>query len=276
MAPSSFSWRAVRRSDRAGVPPGNYAADAIDQHTPHWCGCCYLVAAAQCVEDRARIALARCGGRTAPTRLVLQTLLDHFVEWSAGPGWSACHGGFPLHVLQCLADGTCPMLVEEETQCAAWWGFPRVLRRCPAPTARYRVTNARRVAPHTVRDALVREGPVVLEVNATTLKSVDARGVVTDLTPRLPNHAVCVVGWRRVGRCDCWVVRNSWGATHVPRDLPTDLETCVGPNRNECVVEWEPWRGDPHDPGFLLLPQSFPPLQSTTPSPWIAATVTVP
>ena len=62
--------------------------------------------------------------------------------------------------------------------------------------------------PHAaVRALLLRDGPVVLEVNARTLKSVDARGRVQDLTPRPSNHAVCVVGWEG----DCWIVRNSWG-----------------------------------------------------------------
>jgi hypothetical protein len=278
-----FSWRRVDGADharRTRVPlaGGRYASDAIDQHAASWCGACYLVAAAQLVQDRAHIAL---GKRVYPRcprapRLSLQALLDHFEEWEAGPGWNACHGGFPLHVLECLEARTCPLALSAEERPGLSVGFPRLLGWChAAPAARFEVAHARRVPLGRVRETLLHEGPVVLEINAGTLKSANARGVVTDLQPRETNHAVCVVGWEVRDGEECWVVRNSWGKDRVPADVPADADDCVGRGFNTCRVEWQPWRGDPRDPGFVLLPTRYAALSATAPSPWIAATVQV-
>ena len=263
-----FSWRNVSSRDyreRTGValPSGSYAADAIDQHQAAWCGCCYIVAPVQCIEDRARIAFAKRGKTKAP-KLSLQAVLDHFRLQNAKHGWNACHGGFSLQVLQCLEDRTCPLLRVREAPVLL--GFPRLLTRCPVPDAGLTVSGVRRLRPDEVRDSLLHEGPVVLELHSDVLKSADARGVVTDRTPRVPNHVVCVVGWRD----GCWIVRNSWGARRAPRSLP-DL-ACVGHDRNECQVAWEAWSGDPRDPGFALVPFDHPAL-ALAPSPWMAATV---
>ena len=284
MASRDFSWRRVNGADYArrpgGAPlaSGRYASDAIDQHATSWCGACYMVAAAQAVQDRAHIALGKRVHPRCPRapRLSLQALLDHFEEWEAEPGWNACHGGFPLHVLQCLEARTCPLVMSTEERPGLYVGFPRLLGWCHAadPAAKFQVVDARRVPPDRVRETLLAEGPVVLEINAGTLKSADARGIVADVQPREANHAVCVVGWERRGGEDCWIVRNSWGKERGPEDVPADADDCVGRGFNKCQVKWQPWRGDPKDPGFVLLPMRYAPLWSTAPSPWIAATVT--
>lgn len=286
--PHTFSWRAV--TAHPTTPPGRYAGDALDQHGHGWCGACYLVAAAQVVEDRASIARARREGRlaAAPPRISLQTLMDFHRERDVGGEWNTCRGGFSLHVFECLVDRTCPLVLEESAAAPAagsaaapvapaggraWLGFPRRRERCPVPDAPLRPTRARRIAPAAVAREVHARGPVVLEINAQTLKSTDARGVVRDLTPRDPNHAVAVLGWTAAvdGGERCWIVRNSWGAT-VPTDLPTDL-ACVGWDRNECEVAREPWRSDPADPGVCYLPQRFAPLWETGVSPWVAVDV---
>ena len=111
----------------------------------------------------------------------------------------------------------------------------------------------------------MKNGTVVLEVDAGTLKKHDKKGVVTDLSATsLPNHAVTVIGWKGGN----WIVRNSWGKDRVPKQLPEDLN-CVKRGKNDCKVEWETWTGDPEDPGFVLLPKHFPALHSKDPSPWI-------
>lgn len=273
--PADFSWRAVRASDGA-APPGRYAAEAVDQHRASWCGCCYMVAAVQCVEDRLHVARAR-SARAAPgrVRLSLQHVLDHFVELDAEPGWNACHGGFPLHVFECMGRGACPLVEEGGLRGRpVWRGHPRPVDRTPVDAApRFRVANARRVPPDEVTRELLDRGPIVLEVSAHTLKKVDGRGVATDLTPRAANHAVAVVGWRDVDGEPCWIVRNSWGASRVPRAVPRDV-SCVSRDGNDCEVEWEPWSGDPTDPGFALLPCSYAPLRRADGvSPWVAADV---
>ena len=119
---------------------------------------------------------------------------------------------------------------------------------------------------------ILKDGPVLLEV-AGTLKRVDAKGVVQDLTPRPSDHVVCVVGWTERGGEACWILRNSWGKRRVPLRVPDNVDQCVGIGYHKCRVEWEPWTGMPEDPGFLLLPCRFPPLHATTPSPWMACTV---
>ena len=266
-----FTWRDLR--GHAAVPDGRYAVDAVDQHRAAWCGACYIVSAAQMVQDRAHVALAIAGRRsTGPPNLSLQSLMDFFEEWGAGPEWNACHGGFPLHVLSCMERGECPLVVGQPGE---WAGFARTTASCPRPDlAHVRVSRPRRVPPRHVRRCLEAGGPVVLEVNAHTLKTTDARGVVSDLAPRLPNHAVCVVGWTRVaGAGDCWIVRNSWGTDRVPVDIPDDHEVCVGRGYNRCTAVFERWNSDPADPGFCFLPARFAPLDNESPSPWIACDV---
>lgn len=269
-----FSWQRMHGHPR--VMDGSYASDVIDQHAVNWCGACYLVAAAQMVQDRAHIVLSHeTGGLCDPPRISLQVLMDHFKDRDAEPGWNVCHGGNPVHVLHCLEDKTCPMVLEEGTP-NLWLGFARVIAQCPYPTANFfRVRNPQRIPPDDVKTQLWEHGPVVLEICAQTLKSVDRDGVVRDLTPREPNHAVCVVGIRRTSDATlCWVVRNSWGTQRVPRNLPADYENCVFPGQNRCRVDWDEWHGDPHNPGFCYLPTSFLPLYSQSPSPWIVCDIT--
>ena len=294
--PRVFTWR--HASPVPGVlAPGRYADDVMDQHASSWCGACYLVSAATMVRDRAHIALARAHAAHArsvrPPRLSLQTLLDHFrlggQEEDEGdhddsvPGWTACHGGFPMEVLACMRDGACPMVWEARGDAMPyeWWGFPRLLRRCPATNVTgFSVTDPRRIPPARVKAELVEGGTLVLEVSAQTLKALDARGVATDLAPRDADHAVCVVGWDVVSgeedeEEEVWIVRNSWGTERVPREVPEDADACVARGRNACRVQWDAYRGDPRDPGFVLLPMSYVPLHAEAPSPWVAATVVV-
>jgi hypothetical protein len=165
-----------------------------------------------------------------------------------------------------MVDRTCPLVRVREP--ATLLGFPRRLLHCAVADAGIAVVGARRLRPDEVREALLRDGPVVLEISSQLLKSVDARGVVTDATAHPANHVVCVVGWRD----GHWIVRNSWGYRRVPRALP-DL-ACVGHDRNECQVEWEAWSGDPDDPGFVRIAMTHPCLRGS-PSPWMAADVRV-
>lgn len=270
-----FTWRALtstpyKRATGDELPSGGYASAAIDQHAKSWCGCCYIVAVAQMIEDRVRIARSKKYGRSVvQDGLSIQSLMDHFDERLEG--WSACHGGFPLHVLECIASNACPMVWTPKRE-STWLGFSRNLRYClaPNPWNGPKVHTPRRVHVSEVERIILHEGPIVLEVNGDTLKTVDKRGVVTDLTPRPPNHAVCVVGWKG----NHWIVRNSWGTRRVPVSIPKEL-SCVGPDRNECTVEWQEWSGDPRDPGFLFLPKSFPPLHDRANPPWVKVDVVV-
>ena len=59
---------------------------------------------------------------------------------------------------------------------------PRAHSRTPLGDAPFRVVRARRVPSSAIAAEILAHGPVVLEISAQTLKSVDAAGVVVDLT----------------------------------------------------------------------------------------------
>ena len=262
----AFSWqrvdgRAYRAATGRRLPSGSYVAEVLDQHAHAWCGWCHIVAVVQAVEDRAHVR--------HPTRprvaLDLQLVLDHFADDEMGDGWNPCHGGYPERVAECLRVGTCPLRRRD----APLVGYPRVANRTPVGNAPFAVRGAEFVTSDAVKEHLMRDGPVVLLINATTLKRVDrATGVVTDAELREPNHAVVVVGWTANAQ---WIVRNSWGRHRVPRDVPSSLD-CVTYGRNACEVEWEYWSGDPRNPGYVYLPMSTPALQSPL-TPWLVVHV---
>lgn len=254
-----FSWRRSRDARFAGYPSYTYAADAFDQHAASWCGCCYLVAAVQVVEDRGHLFMSR-GSKYALPRhvLSLQSVMDHFQVWNDdASGWNVCHGGSALRVLACMKGGACPLTGRTTT----WHGFARTRRVSDAADAPFRVRHVRVVeGTEAAQRELFANGPLLLEMSAQTAKAIDGRGVVTDPTPRPVNHAVSVVGWERVDGVLHWVVRNSWGKERAPKTLPTDYIDCVAVDRNRCQNHWEAWRGMPNDPGFFLVRADHPSL----------------
>lgn len=257
----SFTWRR-----------GAYASDPIDQHETSWCGFCFVIAVVQCVEDRGYILMDACSPRATRVRLDLQSVVDEFSDVYRR---NACHGGRSSDVLDCLARGACRL--RRAPSPARWRGHPAR----PPPRTSSAATEEDDVpfvvigyaTPRTVdevRRHIARDGPVVLAVHSDTLKTVDARGVVTDLSPRPPNHSVSVVGWTRD---DHWIVRNSWGHRRVPKRTPLDM-SCVSFEANDCEVEWETWSGgDPTDPGFLYLPMRLASLHPPHPCPWLVPLV---
>ena len=279
----TFSWRDLDNASskvvRPSVPPGRYATDVINQHSKGWCGACYLVCAVQCIDDRGYIASVRsAGGRKVARRTVsLQSVMDHYQVYQGSKeedGWNGCHGGWSSEVFQCFVDKECPLAFEAGGGAFSWSGFVRSVRSMVSPTVGYQVVSHSVLPPNEVPHRLVAEGPVVLEISADVCLSLDERGVCTDLTPRSPDHAVCVVGWKEVdGVGTCWICRNSWGKERVPENLPDNYSTCVGIDRNDCDITTKPWKGMPSDPGFFLLPFAYPPLMNTHSSPWMAPLV---
>jgi hypothetical protein len=258
--PPSFSWR------HPESPRANFAADPIDQHAMGWCGLCYVVAALQSVEDRAHVLLGR------RERVDPNVIVDYFQAMqskaAADAAWNVCHGGNSIDVMQCMQDKLCPLLRAPPR--AAFRGFAALveaLRADDRRTVPFEVVSSRRVPAGEVRHELRRHGPLVLEISARTVKSTNASGVVTDRTPRAPDHAVSVVGWQG----GAWICRNSWGA-RVPREVPEDFAECVGVGYNYCEIDAVRWRSLPHDAGFFLLPEEavWSP-HPRNPSPWIAA-----
>jgi hypothetical protein len=257
---ANFSWRAYDpRADpwARGLARGSYATESFDQHSVGWCGCCYIVAVVQAIEDRGHVTLG------VRHRVDMQTVLDHFHATGDDGTWNACHGGYPAHVVECLASGACPL----RSASAPWRGHPVRTSRTPLGDAPFRVVRARRVPSSAIAAEILAHGPVVLEICAQTLKSVDGAGVVADPTYCPANHAVAVVGWTTRNGVLCWIVRNSWGRNRVPAAIPDDL-ACVSETQNACDVAWEYWVGDPRAPGFCYLPVSHPALHLSH-SPWI-------
>ena len=263
---NSFNWKNL--VNHAVLPNGNYIGDVVDQHEKGWCGCCYVVCAIQMIEDRFRIEFSKTFHKSPRLKHVdIQTIMDYFEE--ATEGWNVCHGGYPLSVLGCMQDRTCPIVWSNESD---FLGYSRdELTKCSAPNPyaeRIHILNPRRISEHEVEEQILEYGPVILEINGDTLKKYNARGIVSDLSPQEPNHAVTVVGWEE----DNWIVRNSWGTKKVPTEIPSDLK-CVARGKNDCSISWSNWSGKKDDPGYILLPKSFKPLHEIAISPWIVADV---
>lgn len=256
--PGSFTWRKVKAGEvkdsfGVDVPPGSYASDVVDQHENAWCGCCYMVCAAQMLEDRARILNAKRFRMTrANDKVDLQSLLDHFREVRVAPSWNSCLGGFPEHVLECVKSGSCILLwTKGKIEIV---GYPRSVHQIEDTSSvmwnKFRISDTMRVPERFVKTEILNRGPLVLEISADTILSADEDGVVKDLSSKNIDHAVTVVGWEG----DKWIVRNSWGTKGLfPGNSPDD-ESCVGRGYNYCNAEKREWRSDPRDPGFVLLP----------------------
>lgn len=248
------------------LPSGCFVGEVFDQHSSSWCGCCFLVSATQMVEDRMRISLSKKRGiSSSKDKVDLQAVMDEFYD--SEMGWNVCHGGFPFEILECIRDGRCPLLWRRRGE-GEWLGYARIRERCRAPFGREPLSSVRRIQERDVKQDILTYGPIVLEVNAATLKSADDEGVLTDLTPRASNHSVTVIGWKERG----WIVRNTWGLERVPTDIPSDLG-CVARGRNDCEVEFEEWVGDPLRRGHVYLPFAFEPLHDSANPPWISAIV---
>lgn len=246
---SSFTWQRVRTRFGGTV---SFVSDAFDQHAVSWCGCCFVVAVVQCIEDRGHILMRK------RTPLDMQGMLNHV---SHAFGKNACRGGLPEDVLKCIIHGSCPLMRRR----GCWTGRPQPVTHTQSSNVPFVVTGIdKAIYSHMVKDILRKDGPVILMINSDTLKAVDGKGVVTDLTYKVMNHAVTVVGWTED---DMWIVRNSWGRMRVPTALPDNLE-CVDDDNIECKVSWEYWIGDPNNPGFLFLPMTAEALQPPN-APWI-------
>ena len=303
---------------RCPAPPstalavGCYTTRVQNQHRASWCGACYLVAVLHMVQDRWHLRLGRHPdvARMLPwVELDAQRALDDYDahRGAVHPQWNACQGGDPARVLACMREGACALRVAREDG-YAWWGHPRArppdghgarrdddgARRDDddddvddAQSAGARVSAFSTVpnTPDAVQRAIYARGPVVLTLDAECLLAADARGVADASERRRRNHAVTVVGWRaRVedaeGRArPCYLVRNSWGTTTVPANLPEDIK-CVRRGANACDEPTRPWVGIPEMPGYVYLPMEHvhgaaagAGLLDAGPSPWTECSV---
>ena len=268
-----WTWLVVdpETAGRRGLLPGRYAGGVFDQHRSGWCGCCYLIAVVQMIEDRWNIIVGRNmrkeeGDRVQMhpyVRLDKQRMLDEYdaVRRVAAIGWNACKGGDPRMVIGCIRGGSCPLRLEPPDG-SVWVGHPRDEKTPTDPIAdRVAVkVGSCTTIPNEV-DAVKRviydRGTVVLGIDAQCLIHADEKGVADRSSRVSRNHAVTVVGWTTLDDGEeCWVVRNSWGKHSVPTSLPDDTG-CVSRDGNECAWPTRAWSGTPILPGFVLVPTAY-------------------
>lgn len=274
-----FSWQKVDAhvyNTMTGtlIAPGNYASLPFNQHQNGWCGACYLVSVVQMIQDRVHVALGKRDQSVQVypwVKIDIQKVLNGYQRYKAPHtrSWNACQGGIPLSVMNAIAEDKIPLQFEN----SAWLGYPNESSSGPSDL-KIRVKDTTRILPTSdVESRILRNGPVVLNINAQLLKTADEYGIVRNVDEaKVSNHAVTVIGWETRNEIECWILRNSWGDTDVPKSLPSDID-CVKNGENTCRVELEKWNNDPHNPGYILLPKTYAPLHDDNNSPWFEASV---
>lgn len=272
--PPEWNWARVREEEArawsrghagAHLAPGSYASRVVNQHRAGWCGCCYLIAVVQMIQDRWNLLI----GQHALLKVMYpyaeldaQCMLDEYDKFRGGmfSGWTACHGGDPRQVIACFNNGSCRLFVAPGDG-GPWSGHARSKERqtCEERARPNIRVGEVRTIPNTrdaVKRAIYDRGSVALGIDAQCL--IAARDGVADTTSRVKrNHAVTVVGWQRHGdEGECWLIRNSWGAETVPNNLPADIK-CVKRDANSCSESTRPWRGMASLPGYVLVPMWY-------------------
>lgn len=270
--PREWSWAHITRLDcdvfrahtSARILPGNYASPVVNQHRSGWCGCCYLMAVVQMVQDRWNLKI----GQMLPSDGVMhpfveldaQRILDDYnrLRRKSDRSWNACQGGDPKRVIACLEGGACQLHVSPPKG-HVWHGHPRDVPFQKSQSAmrvgEFRVIDNRADA---VKRVILSKGPVVLGIDAQCLIHLSPEGVADDSSRNARNHAVSVIGWttcRKTGK-ECWITRNSWGADRVPSNLPQDIQ-CVQTGSNRCAEVTSAWTGTSGFPGYVLVPVKY-------------------
>jgi hypothetical protein len=199
-------------------------------------------------------------------QLALDTYNAHITNTD---GWNACRGGSPIKVIQAIAEGACILeLTPDET---VWLGHPTTMDSNSSFRMSFVTLDPIESLDRTVdkiQYRIFKYGPVVLGIDSLSLrdKGLSQRGGVIDGTSTADrDHAVTVVGWKKIKNVPCWIVRNSWGSNTVPTARPE--AGCVGKDFNTCIVETQPWSGDKNRPGYAYIPCSYRGV-CEPPSPW--------
>ena len=155
----SFSWRKKEDARRIGLPALSYACDSINQHSSSWCGCCYIVAVTQVIEDRGNIAMVvhaskLSGSERIPIlqRISTQSVANHFQSWNEESNWNVCHGGAALQVLECFQQGSCPLVLEmPATGRSGFLGFAKRIWQCDVSNVPQRISSFGRISESRVK-----------------------------------------------------------------------------------------------------------------------------
>ena len=284
--PDEWNWDAVTQAQADAwsgrtnhrLPPGRYASAPMNQHAKGYCGCCFLVAAVQCVQDAYNIR----DGYAVP---LADKRVHHFDMQSAvndfsavhkthmreleeagmllhAPSqieWNACMGGEPIEVLKALVSRRMTLKLRHG---GATWDS------CAQPSDQhepdgYGIAAAEFIACDNVealRRAVLR-GPVVVAVRASALWQLrDGIPVACgNVAGADRDHVVAVVGWRVVRGERHWIVRNSWDRMvwEQPADVRKCMVSCQSETPAACQTRQVVWENDYEEPGFLLLPMDM-------------------
>jgi len=282
--PLEWNWQHITISDaqhwkhtfEKPLAIGSYTSHVFNQHLSKWCGCCYLVSAVQMLQDRVHIAIGLRNPNVVMQPSIevdMQHALDTYnqarLENTDDIGWNACKGGSPLHVLQTIQRNKCNLRMLLGVG-GTWHGHPCYLDEKESPNSVHlETTQHLQNVQNYIKWRIFRCGPVVLGINAQCINvdDIGERGGMIDVSHTgRPNHAVTVVGWKIVNGLECWIVRNSWGTEHSPKQLPNTMD-CVDTGYNNCAVPMRVWGGDPQNPGYVYVPLTFAGIQGI-PSPW--------
>lgn len=283
--PREWSWERVDDVDAAAyarafgrtIAVGCYTSPIFDQHVANWCGCCYLVAVVQMIQDRMHVALGLHDTESIAFpcfQFNMQLALDTFNAYERAvrrDSWNACSGGMPSRVIDAIRSNRCVLRLMADA--TIWMGHPCTVdvESLVGDNVRIEESETLESNPDSLRRRLFKYGPIVLGIDSLCLRDPElaARGGRVDgATVGNRDHAVTVIGWRVIDGTSHWIVRNSWGIDNVPSERP-DLK-CVGDDFNTCKVETRPWIGDPDRPGCAYVPFEHSTIRGP-PAPWYDA-----
>ena len=275
----NWSWTMVSSQDATDwekftskkIAPGVYTSQVFDQHMSNWCGCCYLVAVVQMLQDRLNIGYGVIDHAEDmypifyfDMQLALDTYNSH--EQKRRPDWNACQGGSPLSVLKSIDESWTELTLIDEG--VVWMGFPQTKLPKIRDTIKIKEIDTLENRQESIMERIFRYGPVVLGIDSKCLRNPNIKnGIIDSNIYGKRDHALTVVGWKTIDGEKHWILRNSWKI--VPEERPED-KNCVLNNSNTCNVPMNDWIGDPDAPGYAYLKFSHPSIQGL-PSPWYDA-----
>lgn len=280
--PREWSWSRITVKDSKlwsaqfgkALGHGSFTSTIFNQHMSRWCGCCYLIATLQCIQDKMNILLSTLQPDEIAhpfIKLNVQIALDAYndLRQANHPDWNACLGGDPKILIEAIQNEKVPLILAG-AEGFAWYGHPRSVTDLPKTQVflKHEEIVLENVV-ESIQQAIFEFGPLVLGINANCMsdsKISERRGVIDTTVSGPRNHAVSVIGWKQINGNPHWICRNSWGKTNAPMQKPQDM-TCVSTNRNACSVDKIVWKGDTSMPGYFYVPFDYGPIGGN-PSPW--------
>lgn len=273
--PSHWDWRNISKKDAQtwrqmfGKPlaTGCYTSRIFNQHMSKWCGCCYLIAVIQSIQDKLNV---RTGQKSTDLEmkpfieLDMQIALDAYnmYKQKTNPEWNACHGGNPETVIQAIRCGHVP-LIYVDADGFGWYGHARTVTLLTK--SHVKLTDDPVVLKNIDEEIqlnIMAHGSIVLGINSNSISEADEDGFVNSQIFGAKNHAVCVVGWKTVMGKKHWIVRNSWGTHNAPAQKPQDTN-CVKVNKNICQTKTVEWSGDKNSHGYVYIPFDYAPIKES-------------